>query len=469
MNFHVQDMMEWPIEFSDQLIVNDKASNVAVITLWSKKEAFKDSIDDYAVLGQLYSVDEGINSLLRNLLANKNIRYLVIAGKDLSGSGDILLKFFNEGVDEEKRIGNIRLDNEIPVSTIDELRNNIEVFDYRNCSAEDINSLISSLPEKGSYGDTEIFPKKKVEPPKTFPSENAGFLVRGDYINDVWLKILEHVMDFGTVKASDYSEDQKELISLKAVIEKEDPENPLMAHSFEFTEEDLENYYPQVLTAKSIDGIEYTYGQRLRSNKGIDQISELTEKLRKSTYTRRAVAFTWDVEKDHDNEQCPCLNMINVLVQDEKLYLTAYFRSNDMYSAWPRNAFALRKLQGKIASDLGINLGSLIMISNSAHIYKSSWKKVKAIRESFSPKKAGFDKRGNIIIRTEEGKIKLIRQSPEGERLQEFTANNAKEANRQIIENNMVSDPSHALYLGRELRKAEEALRKGLDFVQDQD
>jgi thymidylate synthase len=81
----------WPKHYATQLIVNKELdSTVAVVTGWTKKEDVWKNISDesrtnVAIMGQLYS-KEGINFIIRNLFLNPHINYLVITGRDLSGS-----------------------------------------------------------------------------------------------------------------------------------------------------------------------------------------------------------------------------------------------------------------------------------------------------------------------------------------------------------------------------------------------
>ena len=464
--------MKWPLEFTDQIIVKNKDSNVAIITLWTKKEKILEKLtSDYAIVGQLYSADEGVNALLRNLLANKAITNLIIIGADLSKSGQSLSKFFENGINKNHQIiglENITIDKEIPIEIIDALRKNVKLHDLREIKDfSELNDFILSLGKSKSWGKPDIFPKKELAPPQTYPSEKSGFIIRSNNIDNAWIQILDYVINFGVIKKSQYSEDQKEIIALTTVIEDEDPENPKITHCFDFNSSDLESYYPQVLSANKIEGVEYTYGQRLRNYKGVDQIDKIISKLQKTAHTRRAIAFTWDVETDYDNEKSPCLNMVHCIIQEGKLFMTAYFRSNDMYNAWPKNAFALRKLQKLIVDEVGVTLGSLITISNSAHIYKSSWKKAKAVIDNFKiPLKRIGDPRGNLIIRVQDSEIYVLRESPDGKRLSEIKGKTAFELYPKLVE--LVSEKSHAFYLGTELQKAEMAIKEGKKYVQDQ-
>ena len=154
--------------------------------------------------------------------------------------------------------------------------------------------------------------------------------------------------------------------------------------------------------------VEYTYGSRLRDFSGINQIDAMVEHLKEALFSRRAVAVTWNVPKDCKNMNCPCLNLIQALVE-EKLHLTAYLRSNDMFRAWPENALALLFMQQELCEKLGVPKGDLIIISNSAHIYSSNWDDARRIiaknpglnEWELSSGKRMPDPRGNILVNVE--------------------------------------------------------------------
>ena len=59
---------------------------------------------EFAVIGQLYSPTRGISLLIRNLLANPHVRFLVIANatkEDRNAGGcECLLDFFRNGFEE---------------------------------------------------------------------------------------------------------------------------------------------------------------------------------------------------------------------------------------------------------------------------------------------------------------------------------------------------------------------------------
>ncbi|MEK6921288.1 MAG: thymidylate synthase, partial [Nanoarchaeota archaeon] len=417
----------WPISFSDLVVVGNPQSSIGIITLWTKKEFVLQHLQShhYALVGQLYSRDEGLNGIIRNCLANKFIRHLVVVGVDLNGSGNALLSFFQHGVDAAHTIvglPDVFIDKEISLAALTELRTHVWIHDYRTVKDfSQLPALLAVLPSLPSYGVPSYFPSTTLSAPETYPSEKSGFIVHHDLIGSAWLEILSLIRRFGIVKKSDYGVDQRELLNIVSVIDTENPDAPAFFPYFQFTRDDLFSYYPQVLTASTLEGVEYSYGQRMRDHKQIDQIQALIASLRQSPHTRRALAVTWDVEKDVTNEKPPCLILVEFLVQREKLYLTAFFRSNDMFHAWPRNTFGLRKLQYFVSQEVGIPPGSLTVISSSAHIYQNNWALVDQLLSQYHhPVKRIGDPRGNLILRVHDGLISITHTDPTGIRLDEF-------------------------------------------------
>ncbi len=457
-------------------------SNVAVCTLWTPIELIDKHLDkdDYAIIGQLYSKDAGLNTILRYCLGNKNIRYIIVCGLDRSQSGQAIICLKKNGVDESRNVIGVngaRVDNEIPLEAINRFRENVEIIDERNNSDyEKLGQMIKKLAKTQSYGDPESFPEAKVEIPLNFPTDPI-FKIRSSTVGEAWLQALQLIMKFGTLKDSEHGEKQKEVLCLVVDITSEDPDNIKWKSYFTFPKEELEEYYQLVLSDQKIEELSYTYGQRLRAHRGIDQIRKIAEKITNADFTRRAIAFTWDTELDTDSKHPPCLNLVQALVQNNKLYMIAYLRSNDIFGAWPKNVFALRKLQKNICEETKKELGDIIMISASAHIYEGNFRQANEILREYPleknigldlPRSTGnLDPRGNIHIDVSESEIKLTHLNPEGARLEEFNAKNIQEASRWLILGQKISDISHAIYLGQELMKAEICIKKGLKYSQD--
>lgn len=454
--------------YANQLAISDNPdAAIALVTGWTKKEDVlkKLSVESgkkIAVAGQLYS-KEGINFIIRNLFLNPHINFLIITGIDLSGS----LKEFKSFLDGDKKdFIHAEINQERVQEFINYFSKHYLIVEPGEADSSVKNIDFSRLPGKWTQNPVD-FPEHVNQDAETLPSEKVGFRIEGRKVADVWLKVLDRIMKFGHTKMSAYGEKQRELVDIITVINDDDPDDPyLELPGLYFNKDDLLKYYPQMMTSCAFEGIEYTYGARLRDHNGINQIQGMIDELKRENYSRRAIAFTWNVEKDHKNTKSPCLDLVQALVQDDIVYLTAYFRSNDMYRAWPQNAYGLLKIQKEITEALGLVRGKLVVISCSAHIYERDFMEAQNMIDKNKPKlECEMDPRGNFVIEVVNGGLQVKHVDSEGKFLQKFTGKNAREIRDQI--NRFVSDPIHAMYLGSELYRAEQALKNKLPFIQD--
>jgi thymidylate synthase len=461
-----------PVCQGENIVIGEK-DDIGIITLWTKKEAILKHLNpnQYGFVGQLYSKDEGISYLLRNCLANKSIRHLILVGVDLYNSGEALSALMKNGTENHKIVGvnNAIIHKEIPEEAINSFRTNITLHDNRDLrNFAKIQTILNTISPSEPYGNNQTFPEHKIEGIESYPTDPVGFKIVDKTIGQAWLQILDTIMKFGVKKKTEYNNEMKELINVMAVITDEHPTEIRWEPFFNFSREDLEKYIPQILTDLKIRDVEYTYGTRLREHFGKDQIQEVINYLKETPYTRRAVAVTWDVKQDLRNTKAPCLDLLQFIVQENKLYLIVYFRSNDMFDAWPRNAFALRRLQGNVAKEIGVELGSLTTLSCSAHIYNSCWELSNNLIQKHKHRpQLEFDPRGNIVITIKDNQIYATQFSPEGGKIGETIGKTAKDILNSLQAKKSISTISHALYLGRELQKAEIALQKNIQYQQD--
>ncbi|MCL5950672.1 MAG: thymidylate synthase [Chloroflexi bacterium] len=471
--------LDWPLYFRDNLTLGERDHPVALCCLWIKQARLRDSIPGhlYSVLGNLYSKN-GLNYLLRNVLAHPSIRAIVLCGPDLTRSGAALLHLVQDGVDEHHRVrgDDAQIEAEIPGEAIESFRAHVRIVDLRGVN--DVNKIHETLRELASETPHEPFAEACEYPRSTpaadeYPAEETGFVVHGDHIVEVWVNLLAAVLAFGRRDLTAYTVRQRELLDVIATIHDEDPLNFVLPAWVPLTPEQLEAYYPQLLTAERPENIAYTYGERLFDYYGRDQVAAMVDELRETRYSRRAVASLWDPARDPRSADPPCLNLLQARARDGKLYLTAYFRSHDIFRAWLVNAFGLRKLQHEIGQRLGkCMLGDLVLISQSAHIYADSWEAARTItreheREYLKNPRLVRDPRGSFNIRVEGYQIRVDHYSPEGNLLATFTGSNARALQRELAF--YVSRVDHAIYLGMELAKAELALKNNWTYTQDQD
>lgn len=469
----------------------------AVVTGWTVRHTVAKHLqsDEYAAIGQLYSPTRGISALLRNLLANPQVRFLVLinATKEDRNSGAItcLQDFFETGFEPGKTDTGRPcwliqseipgyIDHEIAFESLLHLRQSLQL------------QLVHSIPEAVAavrhfaerdpldpWGDPQIFPLEELIP-TVLPGPRYGHRIEGRTVAETWVRIIQRIKSTGTIRPTGYDGQWQELIDLLAVVtdEPEDcyfPEPNYLPCDRPF----IENYIAQILEdAPYREGVKYTYGQRLRSWFGRDQIEQVIEKLIREIDAASGVMSLWDVQ-DHEKGGSPCLNHIWVRVVEGELSLTAIFRSNDMFSAWPANAMGLRALQKHIRDQIAarstynLRLGPLITLSQSAHIYDDCWENADQListqYEALSQQQDYADPCGNFLIEVEDKEILVTHTTPgSGEPVQTYRGRHPLRLIRQICAANPALAPDHAAYLGIELEKASTAIRSGNHYVQDQ-
>ncbi|MBI2546635.1 hypothetical protein HYV81_05650 [Candidatus Woesearchaeota archaeon] len=478
-----------------RLIIGNPDGNVGIITLWTKASEIAKKIDknNYAVLGQLFSAERGLDLLVRNLLANPQIQHLIITGVDFSRSGIVLMDFFEKGFHKgktditEKPCWRVNseyegyIDLDIPEEDLNQLRASIHAIKVQDITKFDF----SSLKEPKQLRKKKEFIKKEEQTIK-YVGEDIGYIVRGKTIGEAWLKILDTILKFGKINATHYDDQQKEVINMLSIITEEDPHNFKFEEYFPGDEKHIKEYIPRI-TRDVKGGIhqnEYTYGSRMRSWFNIDQVKGAVAKLTREPISRAVVISLWDQNKDLTIGGSPCLNHIWLRIRDNKLHMTAIFRSHDMFEGYPENAFGLRSLQEEVRQQVisglkeqgrndeaGIKLGSMVILSQSAHIYDDSWERCQKIVEKYIRRYQWhmneFDPRGNLIITIGDENIIVEHTSPEKETLGIYKAKTAIEMRDILIRENIISLIPHALDIGIELMKAELAIAHGLEYLQD--
>lgn len=519
------ELSNWPIMYKDILRKGDLKSHVGVCTLWTERDVVGKLVKDpslYAVIGNLYS-GQGINAMIRNIMANPQIRTIVIWGSELSMSGHSLKQFVNEGVDSERKIikGRGEIEAEITDKAIAQFRKSIEIIDLRGKPAPELLKTLQDQKQKQKKPfDTvaKIFaPSQPVVRP--MPSEQVGFRVEGKTVAQTWLKVINEIYKYGRYKHTRYTQQNelKEVLNMVAVVQEEDPTKEYFPEYLPFERSELMAYYPEMTTARRIPGTAYNYGHRMMEHFGVNQIEKMKELLKLRPDSKKMLAATTDAKLDWsqaNNGDTPCLTMVLGSVQDQKFFMTAHFRSQDMVHGWPRNAFGLRKLQKQIADSGNYEMGPLTLITHSAHIYSDDFNLIENILMDHYEKELGytpavrypFDKRVNVVVEIiseneaqawamykkryekeptpyaiqaalkempKKGRKsgKLIRatlyEPNGGPAMKVMEGRTAQEVAYQLTDWNFIVDPSHAMYVGQELQRAEECIKQGIAYHQD--
>jgi len=118
------------LPINEEIFFGNPKSQIAICTLSSMKllkEISNSSLmSEIALVGRLLSENKGIDSLIKHVISKKNIKTILICGKDTMGhrSGHSLLKLHENGVDSNSRI--IGSSSPDPVLTI--TKSEIQIF-----------------------------------------------------------------------------------------------------------------------------------------------------------------------------------------------------------------------------------------------------------------------------------------------------------------------------------------------------
>jgi thymidylate synthase len=86
-------------------------------------------------------------------------------------------------------------------------------------------------------------------------------------------------------------------------------------------------------------------------------------------YPESNMAYDQPYENEAERGTSPCLRGIDTKIKDGKLQFHTYFRSWDLYAGWPENLGGITMLMEYMASELGIEVGSLSFSSLGLHCY----------------------------------------------------------------------------------------------------
>jgi len=116
----------------------------------------------------------------------------------------------------------------------------------------------------------------------------------------------------------------------------------------------------------------------------IDQVEKAIKILKKDPTRRTVVMHTWIPFRDlmkfgpkREDTSSPCVLLFYPQLVDGKLHMFVVMKTNDLYNAWPENAYAFTTLQKYIADELGVDTGTYTHFSVSMHIYKDMYEEVK--------------------------------------------------------------------------------------------
>ncbi len=485
-----------PLYFGDRLKTVNPHGVIGVVTLWSRPdyvmarflEAGVDleaATSPIAVFGTLYG--NGLREMLRNLLYNPQIQVLLICGHDRSGSKQDLVNFFNEGIEivEDAPIhfgggkgllsspcrirGTQRIiDGMVEPAIFKQVPALRDLGDPKNPGTI---SLIAGFFQDWSPIASKVAEKDRREEPlpqvetEYFPSNPRAHQVVRDAPLEAWLDLLHIITRFGR-RVSLKKGERLELQNVKVVVEKPEPAGREELLALNLDPDRLKRYYQEFLQGELRPDEAYTYGHRLRRYFGLDAVEILASRLQKDPEDRKAYFTLWDNTRDLTaKESRPCFVSAFFRKFQEKLTLTATFRTHNAMDAWLLNLYGLMALQREVAGRADMAPGAITVFSHSISIDPRELDRALTVVGK-RKWKMRLDPMGYFRVTLDDNEI-LVEHRAEDVTLKEYRGRTAMALQHQIARDGAVSDLNHAMYLGRQLARAEAALKDGREFVQD--
>ncbi|MBF0284228.1 MAG: DUF4346 domain-containing protein [Magnetococcales bacterium] len=489
-----------PLHHADRLERINPLGDVGVATLWTPPAVVRSRLEQagvdcfpetsrIAVLGTLYG--NGLPELLRNLLYNPQISTLVIHGKDLSGSRRELTQFFAAGLEETiflgvpmfRIVGTTRtLDGGVTPTMFGGGLRLIDLDeDPRSKTPEGLRFFFAQLPPPPPVQAPRLaIPLAPIPETAWFPSEPRDHGVLRDSPLEAWKELLFRLLRFGRPVALKKGA-RVELLNVHITLPhpREDAPEALEANGFSVAR--LRGYQEEILRAELPPEQFYTYGHRMRGHFRtpdggvLDGLSAISERLREDPESRHGYLALWDTGRDlaPGSQGHPCLVSLYFRRFEERLDLTATFRTHNALDGWLRNVYGLMAIQRLVAGGAGMVPGAVSTFSHSMTLDPQGLglERAKAVAASRRPDGVDHpetgrrtfrpDPRGHFVLTIDPEAGELAAQlMHDGQPLTTYRGRSAEEVEKQLVRDEAVSDIAHALYLGRELARQEALLKK---------
>lgn len=119
------------------------------------------------------------------------------------------------------------------------------------------------------------------------------------------------------------------------------------------------------------------YDLSWKGNKGIDQLAEVIEKIKKNPNDRRLLVFAYNPKEAQDQALPACHAFFQFFIKDGELSCLMYQRSADMFLGVPFNIASYAALTHMVAQVTNLKVNEYIHVLGDAHIYTNHLKQVR--------------------------------------------------------------------------------------------
>jgi thymidylate synthase len=189
-------------------------------------------------------------------------------------------------------------------------------------------------------------------------------------IGEAWLEVARRILDDGE-RATYDALPITELSSVTLEVAHPDPGDELTARLADPERLDWmrRNFVEPDLVAELGDARSYASRIRDYAAAGRDQLEWVTKRLRADPASRSATITTF--EPLLDTSYIPCVSLLDFWLPDGRVELVVYAHSLDFGKKAYGNLVELAALQERVAGELEVPVGRLLVHAKSAHVYDS--------------------------------------------------------------------------------------------------
>lgn len=111
------------------------------------------------------------------------------------------------------------------------------------------------------------------------------------------------------------------------------------------------------------------YGYQINRNNQLDKVVDL---LIKEPETRRATLSIYDgKEMQKYNKDTPCTYAIQFTILNNKLNMSVYMRSNDLWFGFCNDQYCFSNLQKLVSDRIGVEVGEYYHHAHNLHVYNN--------------------------------------------------------------------------------------------------
>ncbi len=193
-------------------------------------------------------------------------------------------------------------------------------------------------------------------------------VVEADTLGEAWLRVSSGILEDGE-PATWGPLATVELARLTVLVARPDPADPLIAElgDPEWLAWMAANFGDHADVAEL--GGARSYAARLYDYDGRDQVAWVVDRLRADPAARDATITTF--MPTTDTTYVPCVSMLDFWIPAGALELLVYAHSLDFGKKAYGNLVELARLQQRVAGELGVPSGRLVLHVKSAHVYES--------------------------------------------------------------------------------------------------